>query len=62
MKENHLIGNILDEMEGHSVGGGRDRPSQLELAKLASMRSSSAPPVMPKAVSNFYISNRFFEK
>lgn len=52
MKENHLIGNILDEMEAHSVG--RERPqSQVELAKLAAnmTRSSSAPPVVPKNVS-----------
>jgi hypothetical protein len=52
MKENHLIGNILEEMEAHSVG--RDRPqSQVELAKLAAnmTRSSSAPPVVPKNVS-----------
>lgn len=48
MTESQLIGNILhDDMEGsHSIitrGG-----SHLELSKLASMRSTSAPPVVPK--------------
>jgi hypothetical protein len=60
MKESQLIGNILaEEMDSHSAVG-RERPQLESLSKLASYRSTSAPPVVPKNVSSPTLVNQIF--